>query len=183
MEDTGRGTQQEHALVLRLFDVLLLAGAGFAGLGLGLIVSAYTYEVIARYLFNAPTWWSSELVAYLLCIMTFTMMPYVTATRAHVAVTIFLDYLNPRNKAVAERMIWIAGFIACAAMTWFAGGETLRQFTRNIQMMAAQPIPKWWISVWIVLGFALSALAFLRLAIAGPMPTVLDEGEPKSETL
>ena len=168
-------------MLLRLFDYLLVAGAGFAALALGLIVSAYTYEVIARYLFNAPTWWSSELVAYLLCVMTFTMMPYVTATRAHVAVTIFLDNLGARNKPRAERMIWIAGFIACGAMAWFAGGETLRQFMRDIQMMAAQPIPKWWVSIWIVIGFALSALAFMRLAIAGPMPVALGEGEPKPE--
>lgn len=68
-------------------------------------------------------------------------------------------------------------------MTCFAGRETLRQFTRNIQMMAAQPIPKWWISIWIVLGFGLSALAFLRLALAGPMPSSLADDDPKPEAL
>ncbi len=162
-------------MFLRLFDGLLLAGARLAAAGLGLMVAAYTYEVVARYLFNAPTWWSAELVAYLLCIMTFSMMPYVTATRAHVAVTIFLDFLGPRNKVPAERAIWFVGFLVCAAMAWFAGGETLRQFTRNIQMMAAHPIPKWWISVWIAAGFALSSLAFLRLMLVGPVALASDE--------
>ena len=156
----------------------MLGGATLSGIGLGLIVSAYTYEVVARYFFSAPTWWSAELVAYLLCIMALTMMPYVTATNAHVAVTIFLDLLDERKKVWGQRIIWFVGFAACAAMAWFAGSETLRQFSRNIQMMAAHPIPKWWVSIWIVIGFGLSALAFLRLLIVGPIRLETVDSKP-----
>ncbi len=156
-------------------DAVEAAGVLVARLALAGIVLAYVYEVVARYAFNAPTWWSAELVKYLLCIMVFTMMPHVTATRGQVAVTVILEALPAAPRAWAGRILALVGFAVCAALTVFAAEETARQIARNIQMMAAQPIPKWWVSVWIVFGFALSALAFLRLAVArqpavGPAP-------------
>jgi len=155
--------------VLRGFEralaVTRVTGAALAAAALGVIVIAYSYEVVCRYFFGAPTWWSAELVSYLLCIMTFSMMPFVTATRGHVAVTILLDALPARWGDIATRAIAALGAAACAAVAYFAFDETSRQFVRGIQMMAAHPIPKWWISIWIVIGFTLSALEFLRLAI------------------
>lgn len=156
-------------------DAIEAAGVLVARLALAGIVLAYVYEVVARYAFDAPTWWSAELVKYLLCILVFTMMPHVTATRGQVAVTVVLEALPGRLRALADRGLALVGFAVCAALAVFATEETARQIARNIQMMAAQPIPKWWVSVWIVFGFALSALAFLRLALAerpaaGPAP-------------
>ncbi|MEC9347965.1 MAG: TRAP transporter small permease subunit [Pseudomonadota bacterium] len=156
---------------IRILDGITQAGAVIASAALAVIVGAYAFEVVARYVFNAPTWWSAELVSYLLCIMVFTMMPAVTRAGGQVAVTVLLDRLAPAPRAVAERIIWLAGFVATAAIGWFAAGETVRQIERGVQMMAALPIPKWWISVWIGIGFGLTALQFLRLALAGPVQT------------
>lgn len=161
----------------RVLAVTRTVGAGLAASALGLIVIAYTYEVVSRYFFGAPTWWSAELVSYLLCIMTFSMMPFVTATRGHVAVTILLDSLPPGWRLAGLRAIAGVGAAACAAVAYFAFGETSRQFIRDIQMMAAHPIPKWWISVWIVIGFTLSALEFLRLALSGENTWASTRGE------
>jgi TRAP-type C4-dicarboxylate transport system permease small subunit len=107
------------------------------------------------------------------------MMPRVTQTRGQVAVTVLLERLPPQAQAVAERLIWLLGFAATAAVTWFAAGETARQIERGVQMMAAMPIPKWWVSIWIAFGFGLTALQFLRLALARqslqpPKPPAMD---------
>lgn len=149
----------------QVLDTLEAAGVLLARLALAGIVLTYVYEVVARYAFDAPTWWSAELVKYLLCIGVFTMMPHVTATRGQVAVTVVLDLLPAAPRAFAGRAIALVGFAVCAAVAVFATEETTRQIVRNIQMMAAQPIPKWWVSSWIVFGFGLSSLAFLRLAL------------------
>lgn len=133
-------------------------------LALMVIVIAYSFEVVARYVFNAPTWWSAELVSYLLSVMVFCVLPQVTATRGHVAVTVLLERLQEPSRKVVERAIFVLGFAACAAITWFAAEETMRQIVRNVQMMAAYPIPKWWVSSWTVMGFGLASLEFLRLA-------------------
>lgn len=148
-----------------VLDTLEAAGVLVARLALAGIVVTYVYEVVARYLFNAPTWWSAELVKYLLCVLVFTMMPHVTATRGQVAVTVVLEALPASPRIAMSRAIALAGFLACVALAVFATEETARQIARNVQMMAAQPIPKWWVSIWIVFGFALSAAAFLRQAV------------------
>mgnify|MGYP003700743837 CR=1 FL=1 len=150
---------------VRLLDGLTLLGARAGALALAVIVAAYVYEVTARYVFNAPTWWSAELVAYLLCVMTFCMMPRVAQTRGNVAVTVLLEQLPPARRDRVERAIWLLAFVVVGAVGWFAAGETARQITRNVQMMAAFPIPKWWVSIWIAVGFWLTAFQFLRLAL------------------
>lgn len=155
---------------VRLLDALTRLGGAAAALALAVIVFAYSYEVVARYLFDAPTWWSAELVSYLLCVLTFCMMPAVTRAKGQVAVTVLLERLPPAARDKAERAIWALGFLATAAIAWFAGEETARQIARGVQMMAAFPIPKWWVSIWIALGFGLTALQFLRLAIVPPPP-------------
>lgn len=150
--------------------VLRAAGHFISKLALAGIVVSYSYEVICRYLFDAPTFWSSDLVTYLLCVVVFTMMPHVTATGGQVAVTVVIDSLPDRWSLFMTRLICVLGFLACAAMAWFATGETFRQYLRDIQMLAVWPVPKWWISVWIIFGFGLSSLEYLRLAFSRAEP-------------
>ena len=80
----------------RAHDALTDVSFQFAKLCLGIIVCAYCYEVASRYFFNAPTWWADEAVSYSLCIGCFTMMPYVTREKGHVAVTLIVDMLAPK---------------------------------------------------------------------------------------
>lgn len=135
-----------------------------ASLSLAGIVLAYSYEVLARYAFGAPTGWSAELVSYLLCILVFTMMPTVTAQRGHVAVTVLLEQLTPQRRVQVNRLIFVLGCITCLTVSFFAAQESARQFSRGVTMMATYPIPKWWISIWLAIGFGLAALEYLRLS-------------------
>lgn len=148
----------------------LLRNAGhlISKLALAGIVFTYSFEVINRYLLNAPTAWSADIVSYLLCVVVFTMMPYITATGGQVAVTVVIDTLPVNRREYAMRVIYVIGFACCAAMAYFASGETARQIIRNIHMLAAYPVPKWWISIWIAIGFGLCACEYLRLALVGP---------------
>ncbi|MEO0363282.1 MAG: TRAP transporter small permease, partial [Pseudomonadota bacterium] len=57
---------------------------------------------------------------------------------------------------------------ACATAGWIVAGESLRQFDRGLMTNAANPIPRWWITAVIALGFASASLHFLRHA--GPKP-------------
>ncbi len=161
-----------------IFGFLRIAGFTLSKLALMGIVLSYSVEVVSRYLFNAPTAWSSDLVAYLLCVLVFTMMPHVTATGGQVAVTVLIDLMPAGKREWMMRGIYLLGFAACAAMAVFACGETMRQIIRNIQMLATYPIPKWWVSVWIGIGFTLSAIEYLCLAVAGSPPQTSPEADP-----
>ncbi|MBK5928387.1 TRAP transporter small permease [Rhodobaculum claviforme] len=165
-DNAGEGLGRRIARRLgRLHDGLTEVGVGLAMAALALIVLAYAWEVVARYFLGAPTRWSADLVGYLLLFLTFMALPKVTASGGHVAVTVLLERLSPRAQLWAGRVIALLGAVVCLFLMKICLDETLRQVERNIRMMAAHPVPKAWISVWIVYGFAGSALHFLRLAV------------------
>ncbi|MEM6848725.1 MAG: TRAP transporter small permease subunit [Pseudomonadota bacterium] len=107
-------------------------------------------------------------MSYLLLFVTFMAMPEVTRTASHVAVSVVLERLPPGAAVFARRVIALAGAVVCAFLAHLAFGETMRQAERGVRMMAAVPVPKAAISVWIIFGFASSALYFARMAIMPP---------------
>lgn len=158
------------APLVRLHDGLTDLGFQLGKLCLGIIIFAYSYEVVSRYFFNAPTWWADEAVSYSLCIGCFLMMPYVTRQKGHVAVTFLVDSMPPRRRHVAYLWIYAVGFVVCAAAFWINLDENIRQVAKDVYLMKVKPIPKYYISVFITFGFGMSALHFLRMVIAGDTP-------------
>jgi C4-dicarboxylate transporter, DctQ subunit len=165
---TSAPASRSVAALLRLHDRVTEWGVLAAMAALALIVAAFTLEVAARYGFDTPTRWTADLVSYLLLFLTFMAMPHVTATGAHVAVTALLERLPAARQRRAGQLIAAVGAVVCALLTWITLGETVRQATSGVRMMAAYPVPKAWISLWIVYGLASSALYFLRLALWPP---------------
>lgn len=162
----------------RLHDAVTRLSAYGGSVALGVIVVAYCYEVVARYLFNAPTTWADEAVSYSLCIGVFLMMPQVTAKGGHVAVTILVDLAPPKVAHVMVRLTLFLGFLVCAISAWMSLDENVRQFIQDVYLMKVHSIPKWWISAFITYGFASSALHFLRML--GPRPIAIG-GLPAQE--
>lgn len=148
--------------LFRTHDLLTTIGGVLAAIGLALIVASYVYEVISRYLFNAPTSWVSDFVSYALCASVFLALPKVTRDRGHVAVTILVESLPRRLAALAHAIICAIGFASLAFAAWISLGENLRQYTKNIETLAITPIPQWWVSAFITYGLALSSLYLLR---------------------
>lgn len=134
-----------------------------AGMALIAIVALYVFEVVMRYAFTAPTTWSGEAVQYALAVLLFGGLPEVTRRGAHVAIDIIPESLSPRAARVLGRINAALGAGACAMACWIVAGEALRQFDRGLMTNAANPIPRWWITAVIALGFVSAALHFLRL--------------------
>nr|WP_246484405.1 TRAP transporter small permease [Marivibrio halodurans] len=132
-----------------------------------LIVASFCFEVVARYLFQSPTSWAQEVVSYGFCISIFSMLPHLTRTKAHVGVTILVDGLAPGRRFWAGRAIAFAGFVVCGFVAWIGFDECVRQYTRNVFIAGIHSVPQWWLTAFIVYGFALSAIHFLREAITG----------------
>lgn len=151
------------AALARMHDGLTRLGFELSKLCLGIIVFAYCYEVFSRYLLASPTWWANEAVSYSLSIGCFLMMPHVTKEKGHVAVTVLLDMIAARKARPLYWLIYLIGFLVCAAASWISLDENIRQFVKDVHLMKVEPIPKYWISVWITYGFASSALYFLRM--------------------
>lgn len=133
-----------------------------AGAALVLAVMLYAFEVVARYMFNAPTTWSGEAVQYALAVLIFCALPDVTRRSAHVAIDIVPGSLPEYARNALARFNGLVAALATGLAAWIAAGESLRQFERGLMTNAAHPIPRWWITALIALGLASAALHFLR---------------------
>ncbi len=133
-----------------------------AGGALCLAVSLYVFEVVMRYGFGAPTTWSGEAVQYALAVLIFCALPEITRRNAHVAIDIVPEALPPAVSHWLARATALIAAGACGVAGWIIAGEALRQFDRGLMTNAANPIPRWWITAVIALGFSSAALHFLR---------------------
>ena len=100
MQSGGGGVWRALA---RVHDGLTEASRHAGAFALAVIVFAYCFEVMSRYIFNAPTTWASELVSYAFCISVFLLLPHLTQTRGHVAVTIVMGKTDPDAAAHAQQ--------------------------------------------------------------------------------
>ncbi|WP_432470483.1 TRAP transporter small permease [Amphritea sp. HPY] len=151
-----------NSSVFRLQDLITKVGFYGGVLGLCVITSSYVFEVVARYMFDSPTTWANDLVSYLLCISVFLALPEVTRSRGHIAVTILVDIAPKKMTVLLQTLINLFGFIACVITAWICADETYRQMIKGITTLANDPIPQWWISIFIAYGLLWSSLYFLR---------------------
>lgn len=76
------------------------------------------YEVIMRYLFNAPTMWAFELVMLLCGIVWMLSVGYVTQQKGHIGITV-LFVLAPRPvQWYLELFADVAGLLATATLAY-----------------------------------------------------------------
>jgi TRAP-type C4-dicarboxylate transport system permease small subunit len=162
----------------KIHDTVTTVGFAGGAACVGMIIVAFWYEVTARYFFNAPTMWSHEVASYLLCPLVFLSIPAMTQRSTHISISFLMDAAPPRYRApIANAVLLVAGMI-CLFAAWITGAETWRQYLRGVETIAAIPIPKWWISVFIPYGLLSSGLHFLRLFVGGVLPRPSAEARP-----
>ena len=147
--------------LFRILDLVTKLSSALAAIGLAMIVGSYVYEVISRYVFNSPTAWASDFVAYALCATVFLALPRVSKERTHVAVTILVDVIPKPIADVVHMIVCLLGFCSLLFAAWISLQENIRQYTRGIETLAMVPIPLWWVSSFVTFGLAVSAFYFL----------------------
>jgi len=164
--------------LLRLVDLLTTLGAGAATVCVGAVAFSYCFEVVSRYFFDAPTTWVSAVTTYLLLAAVMLMFPYVTRERGHIAITFLIERLGPRYGRWLSIACILVSAVVCILSIWFTGEEVHRQFVRDVRMLDTMLVPKWWLSVWFIFGFAGASIHFLQHAVGpdagatGPTPAL-----------
>ena len=83
-------------------------------------VAITAYEVVLRYLFNAPTSWGFELTI-LLCAICYLMSGgYVTLQRRHVAITALYELMPARLRWWLDLFAMATGIVAMGLLVWAA---------------------------------------------------------------
>ena len=82
------------------------------------LIGALCYEVIARYVFNAPTKWAYD-ITYMLYGTLFMMgAAYTLLVDGHVRVDALRTGLSPKTKAILEIVCYLL-FFFCISMRFF----------------------------------------------------------------
>ena len=79
------------------------------------VAAAIAYEVVSRYLFNAPTIWAHELTATLTALGFLFGGPYALARGEHIRITSLYMHF-PR------RLRWLADLVSCLVTLFYIGG-------------------------------------------------------------
>lgn len=148
--------------IWRFHDWVTRLGLVLGAILLGVIFVEYCYEVVVRYIFNSPTSWGAEVIAYSQAIAVFLVMPWLSQHGAHVAVTIVVERMAPARAAYLSWSIYFISFAVCLCGAWISLDENIRQYAEGVMLMRVHPIPQWWISVFITYGFFASSLHFFR---------------------
>lgn len=131
------------------------------------LIFATVYEVISRYVFNAPTIWAFE-IGYMAMGANFLLgAAYALREKAHIRIDVAYSHFPPRGQALVDVVgyafvfipfgIWLSYRLGLYAWTAFESGETSGESAWN-------PVI-WPLRVVFFVGFALLTLqAVVELA-------------------
>jgi TRAP-type mannitol/chloroaromatic compound transport system permease small subunit len=74
----------------------------FAGLVMLIMAFIMTYEVVARYVFNAPTKWAWDINSQLLCLIIVVAGGYAQLHKTHIRVDVIYSLWSDRKKAMVD---------------------------------------------------------------------------------
>lgn len=160
-------SRSEHRGAERFILRLSLAMLVLAGIGIAFMALATGYEVIARYGFDSPTVWSSELSTYALITTIFFGAAYAQMTGAHVRVDLLLSGLNPDKKAVVEKTgSWIA-LIVVMVIAWQSWLLLIKDFQTGASIMGLMLTPAWLPKLPIAVGMTALVATILLDGVKG----------------
>lgn len=170
---------------MRLLGYLERATDAAAILGVLLIVPlvlAMVFEVLSRYLLNAPTIWAFE-VSYMMMAGIFSFgFAYALKERQHVNVDFIYGMLGPRMRAVVDLVgyvlflpciLWLSKALFDYALGAYRSGE--------VSGLSAWNPVVWPLRTALFLGFAVLSLQVI-VEVAKCVRTILrggDEDEPR----
>jgi len=122
---------------IRLIDRFTdLTGTIVALLGIPLVLGI-TYEVFARYVFNAPTVWAYEVTYQLYGTLFMLGAAYALHKGAHIRTDFFWEKFSPRTKGIIDSVSYIVFFFP-ALVTLFVIGAHEAQYAYQIQEVSDQ---------------------------------------------
>lgn len=143
-------------VIIRLNNVTGYA-SGIGMLVLGLILF---YEVIMRYIFNAPTSWAQEVSIYLFMWTMFAGAAYTLEQGKHVNIDLLISHLSPAARRRLEILTGALGLIFSLVVTY--QGYEMVMAALKYHKLSATPLrfPMWIPQTSLPVGFLLLSVQF-----------------------
>lgn len=94
--------------------------AGILCLGILIMATNAIANVFGRYVFNQSLYFTDELNQFLIVIITFIGLGYITRTGKHIRMSAFYDMLSPRWKKYFMITIALVTAITMLILAWYA---------------------------------------------------------------
>ncbi|MBN3561775.1 TRAP transporter small permease [Aliamphritea spongicola] len=121
-------------------------------------------NVFGRYVFNQSLYFSDELNQFLIVIITFMGLGYITRKGKHIRMSAFYDMLAPRWQKIFMVVIALLTAIMMFVLAWYAF-EYVQKIARRGRVTPALQFPLYLTYVWVALGLLIGAIQYLLTAI------------------
>jgi TRAP-type mannitol/chloroaromatic compound transport system permease small subunit len=137
---------------------------------LTLIITIFVlWEILVRYLFNAPTTWSNEVNQYLLCALVMIGAGYTLKNRAHTRVDIIYIKMSDARRNWVEILSGLIVLLFCSPIIYFGTKIAYEAYEVGETSVSAAQLVLWPSQAMVPLGAFLLALQ----ALANTMEAVL----------
>jgi TRAP-type C4-dicarboxylate transport system permease small subunit len=122
------------------------------------------YEIVARFVFDAPTTWSQEIAVYLLLALTFLGLAPTLAANEHIRIDMLARRFRPRVRRALEVVVCLS-MAAFAAVAAWGGVDMVRQSLRfGRKSLTLLEVPVWIPQLLVPIGSVMLLATALWLA-------------------
>lgn len=125
-----------------------------------------TYEVLQRYVFNAPTMWSDEIASYLLIAIVFLGLAQNLRQGSHIRIDVITNLVPTRTRLVLEVLAYAIGVVFSIMLVMGTWTRFDNFWLRHTSSDSPLMTPLWIPMVPVVLGAAVLSLAMVAGFIA-----------------
>ncbi|RFC61982.1 TRAP transporter small permease [Fulvimarina endophytica] len=158
--DQHRPRIRSHPLV-RLLDKAVMGIAELSSWIYLLIGAIVTYEVVVRYVFNAPTHWVEEMSRLGMVWATFLILAACLNQRQLITITLLSNAAGPRVSAALEAITFALIAALALVIAWYGFESMMQTVSIGRRTNTTLSLPYWSFYLPIVLGFALLAVQAL----------------------
>lgn len=172
--------------VLKVADLISITAARIGAVMIVVIAVILAYEVTARYIFRAPTRWTSDVGTTLMMWLTFIAMAETLRTNAMIRITALVGNARPamRKLSQAFTLLVVGGFAVLAV--WLCIGEFIESVATGRRQPTMLQMPEWLAEAPIIVGYAclaLQAFADLVRLPFRPAPSFMSHEEAEVHSL
>lgn len=148
---------------------------------LTLIITIFVlWEILVRYLFNAPTTWSNEVNQYLLCALVMIGAGFTLKNRAHTRVDIVYINMSDAKRNWVEILSSLIVLLFCIPMIYFGTKIAHEAFVTGETSVSAAQLVLWPSQAMVPIGAFLLALQGLANAMEAALSLAGADGEEAS---
>ncbi|KAF0158073.1 MAG: tripartite AtP-independent periplasmic transporter subunit DctQ [Syntrophaceae bacterium] len=153
--------------IMKIINIINEKIARVVSFGMPLMILALIYEVVARYVFNAPTTWSGD-ATYFLCSLALVLtLAYTWQVNGHVSVDMILVKFPVKVQAFLNVFFMLTMFFLCWLLIIWAMVPTVIESWRILERSTIGYFPPIYpYKTWILIGTIMLVLQGFNVFIS-----------------